>query len=552
MTLLLSPKKLIKSKSSNDFFRRYNNPFAKSENEFIKINNDIIPNTKGTPPEILYYKESKDHSHSLYKINDINSKGFISDGGLNKKYNKYALKRNRINSKQSILSNDNSSKTLMKDVFSKSMKNIRKIYNKNLLYESKNNSLKKYKYYTSSSRSLKNIFSFKNKKNKNDKIENKITGIKKEKEKKKNINKKEKNEEEKYEKMNQLIEDKIASYIRDLQNKKKLTLEEERNEKKQKILLENGIEIRFDSTNDDEEIKENNFENEKIEEEKLSADNLSSNNLIKSKRAISPKINNFFIQENQRKIFKPRINSFEYINILKNLEGSIKENKIVKSNSTSKINNNPLNNSFRLSNSISNKNKKNDNILFSKKNKRKKEELKEFIEKKNEIRRKKIEDEEKAKNNKDLINFRNLCNLYLYYLNKNNKNNNDNKKVKRKKAKIKNEYYIGTDSKSYSTIIDSNDYFLSILESQQLLVNGGLFKINNLDYKNNNLNISKSQIKKITEKESKKNLNKNSERKINEIKEKINRSIIKREDIINKIDESQNKNIENDLLKIEK
>ena len=145
MTLLLSPKKLIKSKSSNDFFRRYNNPFAKSENEFIKINNDIIPNTKGTPPEILYYKESKDHSHSLYKINDINSKGFISDGGLNKKYNKYALKRNRINSKQSILSNDNSSKTLMKDVFSKSMKNIRKIYNKNLLYESKNNYIKKYK-----------------------------------------------------------------------------------------------------------------------------------------------------------------------------------------------------------------------------------------------------------------------------------------------------------------------------------------------------------------------------------------------------------------------
>ena len=549
MTLLLSPKKLIKSKSSNDFLRRYNNPFAKSENEFIKIKNDIIPNTKGTPPEILYYKESKDHSHSLYKINYINSKGFISDGGLNKKYNKYALKRNGINSKQSILSNDNSSKTLIKDVFSKSMKNIRKINNKNLLYESKNNSLKKYKYYTSSSRSLKNIFSFKNKINKNDKKENKKTGKKKEKEKKKNINKKEKNEEEKYEKMNQLIEDKIASYIRDLQNKKKLTLEEERNEKKQKILLENGIEIRIDSTNDDEEIKENNFENEKIEEEKLSADNLSSNNLIKSKRAISPKINNFFFQENQRKIFKPRINSFEYINILKNLEGSIKENKIVKSNSTTKINNNPLNNSFRLSNSISNKNKKNDNILFSKKNKRKKEELKEFIEKKNEIRRKKIEDEEKAKNNKDLINFRNLCNLYFYYL---NKNNNNNKKVKRKKVKIKNEYYIGTDSKSYSTIIDSNEYFLAVLESQQLLVNGGLFKINNLDYKNNNLNISKSQIKKITEKESKKNLNESSERKINEIKEKINRSLIKREDIINKIDESQNKNIENDLLKIEK
>ena len=62
--------------------------------------------------------------------------------------------------------------------------------------------------------------------------------------------------------MNQLIENKIASYIRDLQNKKKPTLEEERNEKKQKILAENGIEIRIDSSIDDEDPKEEDENNE--------------------------------------------------------------------------------------------------------------------------------------------------------------------------------------------------------------------------------------------------------------------------------------------------
>ena len=128
---------------------------------------------------------------------------------------------------------------------------------------------------------------------------------------------------------------------------------------------------------------------------------------VKSKRTVSPKINNLFLEENIKKQYKHRIDSFEYINILKNLEGSIRENnnnKLAKSNSTTKIFNNHLDNSFRLSNSNLNQKKiySNDstNNLFSKKNIRKKEELDEFNRKKKEIKRRKNEQEEIEKNNK--------------------------------------------------------------------------------------------------------------------------------------------------------
>ena len=570
MTSILSSKSLMKSQSSNDLFQGYFNPFSNKETHFTKINNYIIPNTNGIPPEILYYKDSNCHPSSLYKFNYGNSGGFISDGGLNKKYNKFISERSLINSKsmaklQTIHSSNNISKTLTKEVYSKSMKNIRKNNNQTPLYESKINSLKKNKYYTSSSRSSKNIFSLKNKINKNHKIINnkKKTDKKVKTEKNNNINQKEKNEkneEEKYEKMNKLIEDKIASYIRDLKNNKKPSFEEERNEKKQKVLAENGIEIRIDSTIDDEpkEEDENNFVNEKIEEEKLSSNNLNSQSTkyyVKSKRTVSPKINNLFLEENIKKQYKPRIDSFEYINILKNLEGSIRENnnnKLAKSNSTTKIFNNHLDNSFRLSNSNLNQKKiySNDstNNLFSKKNIRKKEELDEFNRKKKEIKRRKNEQEEIEKNNKDLINFRNLYNLNLCYLNLDNNNNTKNVKKEKKKEKIKNEYYVGTDSKTESTIIDPNEYFLDILESQQLIVNGGLYKIDNL-------NISKSQIKKITDKESKRLLtdeSESSESKTNELKEKVNQSIIQSQNIMNKVKESQNKNNEKKLKEKEK
>ena len=93
-----------------------------------------------------------------------------------------------------------------------------------------------------------------------------------------------------------------------------------------------------------------------------------------------------------------------------------------------------------------------------------------------------------------------------------NNNLNNNNKIRKKKEL--NEYYIGNDStikNNNSTLIDPNEYYLNVLESQQLFVNSGLNKIENdsdTSEQNesdvNNLNISKEQIQKITSKESKK------------------------------------------------
>ena len=92
---------------------------------------------------------------------------------------------------------------------------------------------------------------------------------------------------------------------------------------------------------------------------------------------------------------------------------------------------------------------------------------------------------------------------YNYY------NNSSNKK------KEINEYYIGTEHSmnNNSTQVDQNEYFLHILESQQLLVNSKLKKIENIsdeeskieneeeiELENNNINISKDQLNKITDK----------------------------------------------------
>jgi hypothetical protein len=98
---------------------------------------------------------------------------------------------------------------------------------------------------------------------------------------------------------------------------------------------------------------------------------------------------------------------------------------------------------------------------------------------------------------------------HFNYLNSiRNETNNSGHNIRKKKEL--NEYYIGNDStlkNNNSTLIDANEYYLNVLESQQLFVNSGLNKIeNDIDTENDNdLNVSKEQIQKIISKESKKN-----------------------------------------------
>ena len=99
-------------------------------------------------------------------------------------------------------------------------------------------------------------------------------------------------------------------------------------------------------------------------------------------------------------------------------------------------------------------------------------------------------------------------------INTNSSKNDTNGNNIRKKKEI-NEYYIGNEStikNNNSTLIDPNEYYLNVLESQQLFVNSGLNRIkndseasedNDNENNTNDLNISKEQIQKITSKERK-------------------------------------------------
>ena len=85
-----------------------------------------------------------------------------------------------------------------------------------------------------------------------------------------------------------------------------------------------------------------------------------------------------------------------------------------------------------------------------------------------------------------------------------NISSNDKLSNIRKKKEI-NEYYIGNNStvKNNSTLVDVNDYYLNVLESQQLLVNSGLNKIENIDTGNNENKDNKEKVV-IEKKEEKK------------------------------------------------
>ena len=58
-----------------------------------------------------------------------------------------------------------------------------------------------------------------------------------------------------------------------------------------------------------------------------------------------------------------------------------------------------------------------------------------------------------------------------------------------------NAYYVGTESsRSSSTVLDFNEYYLNILESQQLVVNSCFNKICDITYDNNNINNNNNEI----------------------------------------------------------
>ena len=147
-------------------------------------------------------------------------------------------------------------------------------------------------------------------------------------------------------------------------------------------------------------------------------------------------------------------------------------------------------------------------------------------------------------------------NLNLNLVKKDSNNASEESNSNLRKKKEVNQYYIGNDStikNNNSTLIDANEYYLNVLESQQLFVNSGLNKIENFSdtsEENNNdskdLNVSKEQIQKIitkekntSEKKNKNNLVLNTN-EFDELKKKFEKTLKRAEKIFSKKNNEEN------------
>ena len=438
----------------------------------------------------------------------------------------------------------------------------------------------------------------------------------------------------------------MKKYQNDLNGNKK-NLELIKNNKKREYLEENGIttsteELTINGEND-KIINENNEQKNKkriydtsshakINNYLYQEDMIKNNNI-----PISPKIKN-----------KPEIEQFEYIiKINEEKKKLISEMRKIyhqnKPNNEIKKNNfisSKVYPSFRRKNKLlyeeenktSNDTTEHSYSLKDRKNHRTTQEIHQYLKEKK-LKYKQLEETKQLEKNKKLfVRFKNLYNLNMKdnnYYNKEAINDNlninfkGNKKIKieerkdefieteednindvldknkvlyensqnpnniRRKKEI-NDYYIGNDStirNNNSTLVDVNEYYLNILESQQLLVNSKLKKIedeneynksisneenneenldennekteqkNNLQLDENELNtkcISNENIKKITEKELTKTSNSKkvteeilNTSSIEELKLKINSTLQKANIFLSKQNASNNNITEN-------
>ena len=562
------------SYSMNNFYvKKEKKPLTPKDSNLEKVNGSGKIGTSGVSPVIIYKKTSKGKQNKgKYEIKkQIKNNNYISDGGLKKKIQKFNYgfvpSSNPLQQYQQIKTTKNKNNKKYNIFFEE------KINNKDSSQKSKKyNNLREKKLNSETVResNKRPIFSKNEKmkncniKNKNNNDNNEIT---------KNQEESKKSEEIKFDYMKQLYENGIANEIRKLQLEKKLTPKEILNERKKICLIDKGIELE----NELNDIKEGGNINEKVMSKNYIEENIVikskspsyNNSLFKSQNEFNYNqlsLDNQSISPKSKRTYKPQINQFEFIKKIKkeqqkisssNIKPNIKKNRKINNNSNSnffsdsfgqkikkknKFNikeNNNLNNNYIKNNNdnpvyvqgvIPETQSTNDNYPYShKKSHRTTEELKYFL------KSKKLKEKENSKtkeieNNKKLfIRFKNLYNLNMKDLMEDqykrvepkrksrmtkSKSNADYKGIRKKKEV--NEYYIGNDPsiKNNSTLVDQSEYLLHILESQQLLVNSKLKRIENISdtetneeneekNKTNKLNISKKQINKIIGKEKK-------------------------------------------------
>ena len=363
--------------------------------------------------------------------------------------------------------------------------------------------------------------------------------------------------------MNQLVQNAVViemkKYQNDLNDNKK-NIEIIKNNKKREYLEENGIttstdELSINKENDKILINENDDQKNKKRTSHTKINNfLYPEDMMKNNNnTFSPKIKNKPEIEQFEYIIKIKEEKKKLISEMRKIYKQSKPNNdnIIKKNNFISTKAYP---SFRTKNKLlyEEENKtSNDTIepsysLKDRKNHRTSREIHQYLKEKK-LKYKQIEQTKQLEKNKKLfVRFKNLYNLNMKDNNNYNKeivndnlkiNLKGNKKIKieerkdefieteegnindnldkkkiiygndynqnniRRKKEI-NDYFIGNDSiirNNNSTFVDVNEYYLNILESQQLLVNSKLQKIEDENVNNQNINNKENNNQNIAE-----------------------------------------------------
>ena len=320
--------------------------------------------------------------------------------------------------------------------------------------------------------------------------------------------------------------------------------------------------------------------------------NLTLDLIKHRKRVLKPKVNQFEfiqkIQEEQRKL-PMRLNSTHNISQSQTMpydnrkinDSFRHKSATIKQNSLEKNIRNNLYDlkeyEYKQKNNKININQKEENNeeefpFANKKNLRTLEELVEFTRKKKIKEKRKEEEKEYTKKKKLFEIFKNLSNLKesynnhnfnnmsvnmiypnnnINYLNNNSISTSLQKKKNKKKRKEVNAYYVGTDSsRSGSTELDLGEYYLSILQSQQLVVNSHYNRIidinQNEENKENNIYIDDNNN---NDNDNNENIKINNYFNDEEINEKVNDTIKRANELLNQ-NYSRNSD-QNDFINIQ-
>ena len=592
------------------------NPNAKSQ-EKVLINNFVKTSLVvdgGLPQKMNKYKSKLINIHSQSPINKTKTK-FKSKTNRNTENTKKRPKTQKllVKNKEYIpktaktnirVKNDiNNNLNLKREKTNPNLKNkIKNNINNNIIKNNKNLIKKEKKLFNNFIRTNNNI------KYKSDKT---------------TIENEENPEKTKNDYMNDLIRNGIVGLAKEFEAKKKKIAENKKNTgRKLDYLLENGIEH-----NDEDELEngivvmgkskdknlfkikkikpkkkikiekintnninniDNNFhtENDKFLYNNLTNSNnniltsefsknftknknISSNNNINSE--IDNNINKINLeQELKKRINKPKISQFEFLEKIRNNFKKIRNqkqknspesnnnnnsfkysqlNKFKKKLLKKKSSNNNLNlNSKKNIKEIENIQKSNDEFLYADKiSHRTQTELEKFKKKKKMEKRKEQKEEMQKKQDKILNTLQNLIKLgeECKYNNSPPKIRNDSKNHV-KKRKIINEYYVGTEESknNTSTFIDKQEYYKSIIESKNVLNYSRDDKIEtNIDDINNNRIINNDNIFKIFNSENnydiiniKNNNNKINDNKLSELRAKVMNTMKRSSELLNRGD----------------